>query len=316
MPKAPAPPREIPQEPEQMEAREVESNEPVPLTMMIIGYHVPPYTSDEHYAMSALDTILSHGDSARLNRLLVNGDNPMCVGTQCEHWQAEDQGMFGVGGVVMTGKDPQKVRQVLVDAMADVVKNGVTQDELDKAKAIVKVSLIHGRETAEDLASQLGEEYLFGKDANRVNTALAKIEALTPADIQKVAAKYFRPERATTLTMKPSVLAAMNKQSAATQATAVKNAGVQPSTAPVKPRLTIDAFPKDYPTTAPSATPRANPEFAKGVEETIDGVKVVVMEDHRLPLVNFALTMRRGSPRDPEGEEGVAWRASGEPRQG
>src|SRR5438874_7792839 len=125
IPKAPAPPREIPQEPEQTEAREVESNEPVPLTMMIIGYHVPPYTSDEHYAMSALDTILSHGDSARLNRLLVNGDNPMCVGTQCEHWQAEDQGMFGVGGAVLTGKDPQKVRELLEGEMADVAKDGV-----------------------------------------------------------------------------------------------------------------------------------------------------------------------------------------------
>ena len=307
IPKAPAPPRNIPQEPEQTEPREVSSDEPVPLTVLLIGYHIPPYKSDDHYALSALDTILSNGDSGRLTRLLVNGANPMCVNIQTEHWQAEDQGMFGVGGAVMVGKDPEKVRKVLEDAVADVVKNGVTQEELDKAKAIVKVGLINGRKTAESLASQLGEEYLFGADASRVNQALAKVQALTPADVQKVAAKFLLPERATTLTMKPSVLAAMKKSSAATQATAVKNAGVQPSTKPIEPRLTADAFPKDYPTTAPTATPRPNPEFAKGVESNVNGVKTIVMTDHRLPLVNFTLTTRRGSQSDPKGKEGVAW---------
>src|SRR5207302_3124037 len=128
--------------------------------------------------------------------------------------------------------------------------------------------------------SQLGEEHVFGRDTNRVNTALAKIEALTTADVQGVAAKYFQPQRATTLFMKPSVLAAMNAKAAATKATAVKDAPVQPSTAPVTPRLADVPIPKDYPTTAPTATPRANPEFAKGTESNIagsGGVKVIVM---------------------------------------
>ena len=308
IPKASDPPRDaIRQEPEQTEPREATANEAVPLTVIMIGYHVPPYTSDDHYALSALDQILGSGDSSRLNRLLVNNETPLCVNTQSTHWQAEDSGMGGVGGTVMVGKDPQQVRKILEDAVADVVRNGVTQQELDKAKAIVKVGLIHGRETADELASQLGEEFLFGKDTHRVNTALAKIEALTPADVQKVAAKYMRPERATTLTMKPSVLAAMQSRVAASQVTDVKNAPVQPSTAPVKPRLADVAFPADYPTTAPSADPRKNPEFAKGTETKIDGVKVIVMPDHRLPLVNWSLTMRRGSQSDPKGKEGTAW---------
>ena len=216
--------------------------------------------------------------------------------------------MFGVGGTVMAGKDPAKVKQLLVDAVADVVKNGVTADEVAKAKELVKVGVIHGRETADDLASQLGEEALFGGDANRVNTALAKIEALTADDIQKVAAKYLLPERSTTLFMKPSVLAALSGRNATSKASAVKSAGVVPSTAPVQPRVT--EFPKDYPTTAPSADPQAAPAFVKGVESDVDGVKVIVMSDHRLPLVNWSVTMRRGSQSDPKGKEGTAWLAA------
>ena len=131
----------------------------MPLTVIMIGYHMPPYTSDDHYALSVLSTIMGPGDSSRLNRLLVNSEKPLCVARDSTHWQAEDSGMVGVGGTVMVGKDPDQVRKILEDAIADVAKNGVTQEELDKAKTILKVGLIHGRETADDLASQLGEEY-------------------------------------------------------------------------------------------------------------------------------------------------------------
>ncbi|MEO6435678.1 MAG: pitrilysin family protein, partial [Tepidisphaeraceae bacterium] len=291
IPRGPAPPRDqIKAEPEHTRSITIEVDEAVPLTAILVGYHIPPYRSDDHYAMAALDTILGSGDSSRLSRLLVNSDKPLCVAAQSTHWQAEDQGMFGVGGTVMTGKDAEQVRTMLVDAVAEVVKNGVTEDELAKAKTIVKVGLIKGRETAEALASQLGQEAVFGHDANRVNAALAKVEALTPADVQKTAAKYLLPERSTTLVMKPSLMAAMKNQQATTQAAALKNA-------PVKPRAV--EFPTSYPTTAPSADPRKNPEFAKGTESEINGVKVIVMPDPRLPLVNWSLSMRRGSQSDP-----------------
>src|SRR5205823_5208309 len=113
IPKASDPPREIPTEPEQTESRDATANEAVPLTVIMIGYHVPPYTSDDHYALSALDQIMGAGDSSRLMRLLVNPDPPLCVRIDSTHWQAEDAGMCGVGGTVMVGKDPQQVRKIL-----------------------------------------------------------------------------------------------------------------------------------------------------------------------------------------------------------
>src|SRR5206468_1225791 len=61
---------------------------------------------------------------------------------------------------------------------------------------------------------------------------------------------------------------------------------------------------------APTAQPRANPEFAKGVETDVSGLRTIVMTDSRLPLVNFSLTMRRGSQSDPPGKEGMNWLTS------
>ena len=72
----------------------------------------------------------------------------------------------------------------------------------------------------------------------------------------------------------------------------------------------------DLDRSAPSADPRKSPEFAKGVEKDVNGVKVIVMEDHRLPLVSWSVTMRRGSQSDPKGKEGVAWQTSEMLRRG
>ena len=45
------------------------------------------------------------------------------------------------------------------------------------------------------------------------------------------------------------------------------------------------------------------PRICQRERNTIDGVKVIVMPDHRLPLVSWSLTMRRGSQSDPKGRE-------------
>jgi zinc protease len=304
IPAGPEPKRDIPAEPQQTQARMTDSSQGVPLPMILIGYHIPEYASDDHYALAALDNILGVGGSSRLDRLLVHGKEPMCVGSQTIHWQGQDSGMFGIGGVVMAGKDAGKVKDMLNGAIADIVKNGVTDDELAKAKKLMLDDIINGRKTADQLASELGDEALFVGNAARVNEAPAKIAALTVSEIKRVAAKYFSPERSTTLEIKPSMMAAISAKAESSKAEAVKSAPVAPSTAPVKTR--VIEFPKDYPTKAPMAPAGKTPEFAKGVESQINDVRTIVMTDHRLPLVRWSLTMRRGSHSDPKGKAGLA----------
>nr|MBA3273592.1 insulinase family protein [Chthoniobacterales bacterium] len=305
IPKGATPPRNIPAEPDQTEPRQSSVSEAVPLPMIMIGYHIPDYASDDQYAIAALDTILGSGDSSRLQRLLVNSETPLCVSAGSMHLQTDDPGMFGVSGVVLNGKSVDEVRTKLEGAVADVVAKGVTDEERNKAKTILLTSIVNGRKTAEDLASQLGNEALFANDAGRVNAAPEKIKALTAEDVQGVAAKYLLPGNSNTLNINPSLTAALASKAEVKKAEELKNAPVEPATAPVETRVV--EFPESYPTTAPTAQPAENPEFAKGTESEFNGVKVIVMPDARLPLVDWSLTMRRGSQSDPKGKEGAAW---------
>lgn len=302
IPRGPDVKREIPVEPAQTDPRQTTVPQRVPLAAIMIGYHTPPYASDDHYPLDLLGTILGGGRSSRLERLLVNSEQPSCVNASAGDMNLEDQGIFMVNAHVMNGKDAKDVEKELAAAVAEVVRNGVTADELDKAKTEARVSVIKARETAELLAGQLGEAALFANDPNRVNTELDKLEAVTAADVQAVARKYLNPTQGTTLYVKPDPLG-KDARAAATQAAAVKDAPVAPSTRAVTGRDVV--FPDGYQSTPPVHEAGVTPKFQKGDEFTVEGVKVIVMTDHRLPTVNWSLMMRRGSHSDPAGKEGI-----------
>jgi zinc protease len=301
IPRGPEVKREIPDEPVQTRPRSVVVNYRAPLPRIQIGYHLPGYKNDDHQAMNLLGDILGDGRSSRLQRLLVSNEHPTAVQAFASELRLEDSGLFLVGAVVMQGKDPLAVQKVLEEAVADVVAHGVTQEELDKVRTQERIALVQGRETASDLAEQLGEAALLSGEPNRVNTEPAQMEAVTLADIQRVARKYLLPERSTTLRVNPDPLGKAER-AAATQA--AMDATVVPPSKPVTPRDVH--FPSDWPTSAPPPVITGTAHFEKGTETTIDGVRVIVMTDTRLPLVNWSLTTRHGSFEDAKGKEGVS----------
>ena len=299
-------PREIPAEPEQSESVEKTVNYRVPLPMVTVGYKLPGWRSDDHYALSLLATILGGGNSSRLDRLLVHGSNPVAVNAGAGHNQREDAGVFMVRATVLAGRDAGEVRRLLEAAVAEVVEKGVTAEELAKAKTMQQVGIINARQTCTSLAAQLGEEAVFGGDAGRVNTMYEKLSAVTAADVQAVAKKYLSPGRATTLRVQPDATGAAARKQAA-EADAAQAAAAAPVAGPTRrsePRKI--EFPPDYPQGPMMGKETIRPQFQKGEEATVNGVKVIIMPDHRLPLVDWSLTLRRGSHSDPEGKEGLA----------
>jgi zinc protease len=291
--------REIPTEPPQTAVHSAAVPRRVPLPRIAIGYHVPPYESDDHFALSLLANILGAGRSSRLEQLLVHGEDPLCVSAGASNMSLQDGGFFAVMGTVLAGRDPQRVQELLLASLAEVAEKGVSEEELEKAKTMERVSFVRNRRTAEDVASQLGHEALIGGDAARVNEALARLEAVTVADVRAVARKYLTGERYTLLRVVPDAEA--------------EETPVLPDPPPAPPAAQAPAvqprvveFPADYPRQPPMADERLRATFAKGEETTIGGVRVIIMSDHRLPSVSWGLTLRSGSHADPQGKEGLA----------
>jgi zinc protease len=303
IPKGAEPPRLTPREPEQTEGRKAVVPASVPLPAVLMGVRIPPYASDEQYAFSVLEQILGGGRSSRLYQRLVGGDNPLCTDAEAMHMPLEDGGIFGVMGMLLAGKDPDDVERVLREELLAVGDKGVTEEELKKAKTSARLTMIQGRKRAEDIARNVGEEWLFGGDPNRANTELAKIERLTLADVQAVARKYLTAAHMTTLDMVPDPTGQLAKR-AMNEARATSEAPVTPASAPAKPR--VAQFPPNYPTQPPMSRATSAAHFNKGEETRAGGVRVITMTDQRLPLATITLTMRRGSHSEPADKVGLA----------
>jgi zinc protease len=301
--------REIPAEPQQTEPRRLEvSKRDIPLATVMLGYKTTTYTDHDHYALSILGHILGDGESSRLEKLLINGPNPLCNAAGAGDQQLEDLSLFICRASALPGKNPADVEKAILDAIADINFNGVTEQELAKAKTQARMNLIQERATAQSLATTLAQEAVFGHDAARANLAWQNITSLTPVDIQSVARKYLQPAGLTVLHYLPDPLGLKSVTSPAdigAKAADVAAAAVAPSTGPVTARTV--AFPADYPAEPPLVAPTVARPFEKGVEFPAgNGVKVIVMPDARLPMVNWTLTMRAGSDAEPSGKQGLS----------
>ena len=71
-----------------------------------------------------------------------------------------------------------------------ILQQGVTPEELEKAKNRFLTGKLMERETNDGKASALGEAAVLYGDPNRVNSDLAKLQAVTADQIKEVLNRY------------------------------------------------------------------------------------------------------------------------------
>ena len=143
--------------------------------------------------------------------------------------------------------------------------------------------------------------------------------AVTPADIQAIAKKYIKPERSDGRPIPPRPdrrQRPQGRRARRQKAEETKNAPVVASDKPIEPRVKESEFPQGYPTKPPVTDKAIKATFEKGVETTVNGVQVITMTDHRLPLANFNLILRGGGDAQPNDKVGLASIAAAMMRRG
>lgn len=290
--------RESPPEPEQTEPRRSELALNVPLARVMIEYPMPRWADDDQDPLGILLAILGEGRSSRLSRALVTCKDPSCTQAHAMGMNLEDGGAMGVSATVMDGKSPEDVEKALRQQIALIASQPVTAEELAKAKVKARLGLVNRWQTADNAASELGEEMLFRGDLSHVNTAQQRIEAVTAEKVLAAARKYLLDNRASTLVVRPDPKAAP----IATGSPVFPSAS-QASTQP-EPARTV-TFPADFPAEPPLPGSVPSAVFEKGVEKDLEGAKVIVMTDRRLPTVNWSLTFGGGSYLEPADKAGL-----------
>jgi zinc protease len=186
--------------PVQTTERNVEVAEKLtPLPGIVYAWRTVEDGNKDAYALDLLTHILSSGNSSRLVKRLVDKDQ-IAAEVQAFPITNESGGMFATLAIAKPGVDPSKVRAAMDDEIQNVQKNGVTEEEYQKAMNQITKDLIQEGASVEQIAVKLAEEYTFFHDTARVNKELANYQAVSRADVQRVAAEYMTNARRSVIT--------------------------------------------------------------------------------------------------------------------
>jgi zinc protease len=294
-------PRNFVAEPPRSAARRYTLHAPnTPLPAIVLSWQLPSATDPDHAVINVLDGILSGGESSRLYQSLVYKDQ-IAAETGVSADMRKGAGMFSAYAIVAGGKDPKTAETALRQQIALIRDQGVTPEELTRAKNQILTGALKQRETAEGRATTLASDVILEGDPHASDKRLAAIQAVTAEDVQRVARRLLADDRAVEITYLPAAEGA--PMEAVPVAPTVATAALVP---PPDIPVVVAANPAERIQPPAPGAPVA-PLLPVPVERSLpNGMRLVVVERHALPIVTAYMVADGGSSTDPAGRAGRA----------
>jgi predicted Zn-dependent peptidase len=162
---------------------------------VIIGWKVAPDPDPENLAAELLAQVLGGGEASRLYGSLVRGSGK-ALGVESFIYGRRGPDLLGVYATA-NGATADELQQAIEVETAGLLTKPVTQAEFDAAKSQLMRQMVGSIDSNLGLALTVGHDALYYGQPARANEALARLEAVTLAQVQEVANKRILPARAT-----------------------------------------------------------------------------------------------------------------------
>lgn len=174
-----------------VERRFNETGPRVPFPAAAIVYRAPKTTSPDVPALRLAANILSGGDSSRMYLSLIREQQ---IAQQADldlelNTEGGRMSFIGIGSDKGTSENLEKAMLAELKKIQDA---GVTATELEKAKNQLISRAIRARETSDGKAIAIERAVAYQGDPLAVNAEVARLQAVTAADIQRVMRSYFK----------------------------------------------------------------------------------------------------------------------------
>lgn len=189
--------RNIPQEPEQQEARKKTVKRNVPLDALYKCWHMPSRMEHGYYVADLITDILGGSTSSRLYQILVK-EKKLFSSIECYHFGTVDRGLLAIEGKLVKGVDIYESERAIDEVLNDLKEKEIDEKELQKVKNKTESLMAFEDMTLMNRANSLAF-YEFLGDASLMNTELARYNEVTADDIMAESRKIFDEQNSNTL---------------------------------------------------------------------------------------------------------------------
>jgi predicted Zn-dependent peptidase len=201
IPAAPPQPPLVTVEPPQRGERRVEVEfdaEP----SVVIGFHKPALGHPDDYVFDVIDAVLSDGLTSRLYTTLIREKRiAASVNSDSNYPGVRSPNLFILSATPLAPHTTAEIEAAIYDEIERLKTEPVSAKELEKVLNNLDADLVRALRSNGGLASQLALYQTVAGDWRYALKARDKIAAVTPADIQRVAAEYFIKSNRTVATL-------------------------------------------------------------------------------------------------------------------
>lgn len=272
-------------------------------------------TSEHDYPLDLLGQILGQGELSRLVQTVRDEQRRVTQITAYNYSVSWGEGIFGVDAtVVPPGPIPANVRatpeqwlrlhlagvkNAILEQVDRIKADGVTDDELARAKRKALASAAFSTQTAHDIAAQSASDFIHTGDPDYRDRYARAIQNVTKQQIVAAARKYLVHDRLLVTTMLPNTAAPKPFERPA----AVADAGGADEVVDLDNASLIAKFRKRGASANASIAPQVG---AMKMHRLGNGLRVLIQRNPSLPIVAMQWYQLGGLMGDTTGEEGVA----------
>lgn len=166
-----------------------------------IAFHSPPVEDKDFFALTVVDAILTGASglsifgggttnkSSRLYRRVVSGK--LASGISGTLVPTIDPFVYKISAVAQPGVDIAALEDAVATEIAQIVRQPVTQEELDKAIKQTRAQFAYSSESVTGQALWMGFSEIFA-DYGWFGSYLTNLSAVTAEDVQSVASRYLQ----------------------------------------------------------------------------------------------------------------------------
>ncbi|MDP3790069.1 MAG: pitrilysin family protein, partial [Candidatus Omnitrophota bacterium] len=253
-------------EPPQFSRRSTVRPRDMKLSHGAISYRSASIDDASLYALDVLAIILGQGEGSILTKELRDTKR-LAYAVSCYNGTLRDSGLFYISFVADPAKADSAIDAIL-KITESIKENGISGEDLEKAKKTAKFDFLESLQTAEGRAldlitsEALTNDYLFSGDY------LDKISAVTDDDIKKAAETYLDKSKVNTILL----------------------------------------IPKQNISTVPAQSAREKKTGSRDISSHVmpNGMRVIICEDHSLPICTMSALFLGGVRFETRNNNGIS----------